>query len=186
MKSIMPVLRLSEAEYLENEKASTVRHEYLAGFVYAMAGASAKHNLIAGNIFARLRAHLRGGPCQVFISDMKVKIEAIDTFYYPDVMVTCDPSDNADYFRTNPVLIIEVTSPTTAGIDRREKLMAYHKIPRLRQYVLIAQDEISVQLYSRDNNGRWWEETLGPDGVIELDCVDLNMTVKEAYEDVRL
>jgi len=186
MKSIMPVSRLSEAEYLENEKASAVRHEYLGGFVYAMAGASAKHNMIAGNLFARLRAHLRGGPCQVFISDMKIKLESLDTFYYPDVMVTCDPSDNADYFRTNPVLIVEVTSPTTATTDRREKLMAYQKIPGLRQYVLIAQDEISVQLYSRDKNGRWWEETLGPDGVMELDCVDLNITVKEAYEDVGL
>jgi Uma2 family endonuclease len=186
MKSIVPVLILSEAEYLENEKASAVRHEYLAGLVYAMAGASATHNLIAGNLFARLRAHLRGGPCQVFISDMKVKIEAVDTFYYPDVMVACDPSDNADYFRTNPTLIIEVTSPTTAAVDRREKLLAYQKIPGLRQYALIAQDEISVQLYSRDKNGRWWEEALGPDDVIELDCVDMNMTVKEAYEDVRL
>jgi Uma2 family endonuclease len=182
----MPVSRLSEAEYLENEKASALRHEYLAGYVYAMAGASATHNLIALNLASRLRAHLRGGPCQVFISDMKVKIESIETFYYLDVMVTCDPSDNADYFWTNPVLIIEVTSPTTATTDRREKLLAYQRIPCLRQYVLVAQDEISVQLYSRDKDGRLWEETLGPDGVIELDCVDLSMTVKEAYEDVRL
>ncbi|HVG21341.1 MAG TPA: Uma2 family endonuclease [Blastocatellia bacterium] len=186
MKSPIPVFTLSEAEYLENEKASPVRHEYLAGLVYAMAGASAAHNIIAGNLFTRLRMHLRGKPCQAFMSDMKVKIEAIDTFYYPDVMVACDPSDNADYFRTNPVLIIEVTSPTTAATDRREKLLAYQKIHGLREYVLIAQDEVSVQVYRRNKNGRWWEETLGPDDVIELESVDLNMTVKEAYEDVNL
>lgn len=186
MKSVIPVLRLSEAEYLENEKSSAVRHEYLAGLVYAMAGASATHNIIAGNLFTRLRAHLRGGPCRTFISDMKVKIEAVDTFYYPDVLVACDPSDNADYFRTNPILIIEVSSPTTAVTDRREKLLAYQKILGLREYVLVAQDEISVQVYRRDKNGRWWEETLGPDDTIELESVDLNISVKEAYEDVSL
>jgi len=182
VKSAIPLLRLSECEYLENEKASPVRHEYLAGLIYALPGASATHNLIAGNLFA----HLRGGPCRVFISDMKVKIEAIDTFYYSDVLVTCDPSDDADYFRTNPVLIIEVTSPTTAVTDRREKLLAYQKIPGLREYVLIAQDEVSVQQYRRDKNGRWWEETLGPDDAIELESVGLNITVKDAYEDVSL
>jgi Uma2 family endonuclease len=186
MKSAIPVLRLSEPEYLENEKAGPVRHEYLEGLVYAMAGASATHNLIAGNLFARLRAHLRGGPCRVFISDMKVKISAIDTFYYPDVLVACDPSDDAEYFRTSPVLIIEVTSPTTAVTDRREKLLAYQRIPGLREYVLIAQDEICVQLYRRDKNGRWWEETLGPEDAIELESVNLNVTVKDAYEDVNL
>jgi Uma2 family endonuclease len=186
MKSAVPVLKLSEDEYLDNEKASPVRHEYLAGLVYAMAGASATHNLIALNMASRLRTHLRGKPCQTFMSDMKVKIETIETFYYPDVMVACDPSDDADYYRTNPALIIEVTSPTTAVTDRREKLLAYQKIPGLREYVLIAQDEISVLVYRRAKNGRWWEETLGPDDVIELDSVDLNITVKEAYEDVNL
>jgi Uma2 family endonuclease len=186
MKSATPVLRLSECEYLENEKASPVRREYRAGLVYALPEVSATHNLIAGNMAARSRAHLRGGPCRVFMSDLKVKIEAIDTFYYPDVLVACDPSDDAEYFRTNPVLIIEVTSPTTAVTDRREKLLAYQKIPGLREYVLVAQDEISVQLYRRDKNGRWWEETLGPDDTIELDSVNLKMTVKDAYEDVSL
>jgi Uma2 family endonuclease len=186
MKSVVPVLRLSEAEYLENEKRSAVRHEYLAGLVYAMAGASATHNLIALTFASRLRAHLRGGPCQAFMSDMKVKIEAIDTFYYPDVVVSRDPSDKAEYFRTNPSLIIEVTSPTTAVTDRREKLLAYQKIPGLREYVLIAQDEISVQVYRRDKHDRWWKETLGPNDVIELESVDLNIPVKDAYEDVSL
>src|ERR1044072_7634205 len=184
MKSAVPVLKLSEAEYLENEKASAVRHEYLAGLVYAMAGASATHNLIALNLASRLRAHLRGGPCRAFISDMKVKIETIETFYYPDVLVTCNPDDNEEYFKTQPVLIIEVTSPTTAGIDRREKLMAYQKIATLREYVLVAQDEIKVEVYRRDKNGRWWEETLGQDDAVELESVNMNITVKEAYEDV--
>jgi len=122
-----PLLSLTVAEYLESEKSSPMRHEYLAGQVYAMGGTSATHNLIAGNVFARLRAHLRGRPCRVFISDMKVRIEAVDFFYYPDVLVICDPEDSEEYFKTRPCLIIEVASPTTALIDKREKLLAYQK-----------------------------------------------------------
>jgi Uma2 family endonuclease len=186
MKSIAPILKLTVEEYLENERHSEVRHEYLAGLVYAMAGASAVHNLIAGNLFARLRGHLRGKGCQVFISDMKVKIDAIDTFYYPDVMVTCDPADNADYFRTSPVLIVEVASPTTAVTDRREKLLAYQKIASLREYIIVSQSEARIEVYRRDRNGRWWEATLGADDILELESVDLHLPANEVYEDVTL
>ena len=184
MKSIAPVLNLSEEEYLENERHSDVRREYLGGLVYAMAGASATHNLLALTLATRLRTHLRGKGCQVFISDMKVKIAAADTFYYPDVMVTCDPLDNADYFRTSPVLIIEVASPTTAVTDRREKLLAYQRIASLREYLIVSQTEMSVQVYRRAYNGRWWEATLGADDLLELESVDLNLPLSEIYEDV--
>ena len=186
MKSIAPVLRLTEEEYLENERIGGVRHEYLGGLVYAMAGASATHNLIALTLATRLRAHLRGKGCQVFISDMKVKIAAIDIFYYPDVMVTCDPADNADYFRTSPVLIVEVASPTTAVTDRREKLLAYQRIASLREYIIVSQTEMSIQVYRRAYNGRWWEATLSADDVLELESVDLHLPVNEVYEDVAL
>ena len=182
----MPLLTLTVAEYLESEKSSPVRHEYLAGYVYAMTGTSAAHNLIAGNVFARLRAHLRGGPCRVFISDMKLRIEAINTFYYPDVMVTCDPEDREDYFKSRPSLIIEVSSPSTVVIDRREKLLAYQKIPNLREYILISQDEIKVEVYRRDQGGRWWEQTLEREGELELESVGLKIELNDVYEDVRL
>jgi Uma2 family endonuclease len=193
MKSIAPVscpvFRLTEREYLENERHGDVRHEYLGGFVYAMVGASATHNLLAGSLFARLRGHVRGKGCQVFVSDMKVKVTGvktlgIDVFYYPDVMVTCDPADNADYFRANPVLIIEVASPTTAVTDRREKLLAYTQIASLREYVIVSQTEMSAQLYRRDPNGHWWLATLGADDVLELESVGLQLPVSEIYEDV--
>jgi Uma2 family endonuclease len=186
MKSIAPVLHLTKEEYLENERIGEVRHEYLSGLVYAMTGASATHNLIALTLATRLRAHLRGKGCQVFISDMKVKIAAIDIFYYPDVMVTCDPADNADYFRTNPVLIVEVASPTTAVTDRREKLLAYQRIASLREYIIVSQTDMSIQIYRRAYNGRWWEATLGADDVLELESVDLHLPVNEVYEDVAL
>jgi Uma2 family endonuclease len=182
----VPILKLTVAEYLESEKAGSVRHEYLAGQVYAMAGASAAHNLLAGNLFARLRNHLRGGPCQVFISDMKVRIEAADTFYYPDVLVTCDPQDEDDYFKTRPSLIVEVISPSTAVIDRREKLLAYQKLESLREYVLIAQDEMKVEVYRRDAGGHWWLETLVREDELRLESVGLSIAMSEVYEDVRL
>lgn len=182
----VPVLKLTVAEYLESEKAGAVRHEYLAGQVYAMAGASATHNLLAGNLFSRLRGHLRGRDCQVFISDMKVRIEAIDTFYYPDVVVTCDPQDQDEYFKTQPCLIVEVISPSTAIIDRREKLLAYQKLTSLREYVLVAQDEMKVEVYRRDQGGHWWLETIGLEDELRLESVDLKMPMSEVYEDVRL
>jgi Uma2 family endonuclease len=188
MKSIasvlQPLLRLTENEYLEIERTSDVRHEYLGGLVYAMAGASATHNLIALTFASRLRAHQRGKGCQVFISDMKVRVEAVDVYYYPDVMVTCDPADNADYFRTSPVLIIEVTSPTTLVTDRREKLLAYTKIASLREYVIVSQDELHIDVYRRGTDGRWWLLVLGVDDTLELESVDLQLPVSEIYEDV--
>ena len=184
MKSIAPVLRLNEQEYLEYERHSDVRHEYIGGLIHAMAGASATHNLIALTLATRLRGQARSKGCQVFISDMKLKIAAADVFYYPDVMVTCDSADNADYFRTDPVLIIEVASPTTAVTDRREKLLAYQRIASLREYVIVSQTEMSVQLYRRDRNGHWWLAPLGADDTLELESVDLQLPISEIYEDV--
>ena len=186
MSAAVPLLTLTIGEYLESEKFSPVRHEYLSGQVYAMAGASTAHNLIAGNIFARLRARTRGGPCRVFMSDMKLRVEAANAFYYPDVLVTYDPEDAEDYFKTRPCLIIEVTSPTTVVTDRREKLLAYKRIASLREYVLISQEEMSVEFYRLDRGGHWWIETLGAEDVLNLESVDMEIAVKEIYEDVGL
>src|SRR2546423_65871 len=102
--------KISVEEYLAGELQSEVRHEYLGGDLYTMAVASMEHNIIAGNIYMALREHLRGGPCQVFMSDMKVRLkdaQAEDYLYYPDVMVACDPADNALYYRERPVVLIE-------------------------------------------------------------------------------
>jgi Uma2 family endonuclease len=185
MKSL-PVLRLTEEEYLETERLSDVRREYLAGLVYALAAAGAAHNLIVGNLFMSLRKHLHDKACQISMSDMKVKIEADDIFYYPDVVVSFDPSDNAEYFRTKPVLIIEVASPTTAATDRREKLLAYERIPTLLEYVIVAQDEMNVHVYRKAASVRWWEATLVAEDVVELESVGLSLTLKEIYQDVGL
>jgi len=186
MPSRVPVYDLSVEEYLEAEEDAAVRHEYVAGQIYAMAGASDEHNLIAGNIFALLKSHVRGGPCRVYISDMKVRVEVTDVFYYPDVVVTCDPEDNGRYAKTRPSLIIEVTSPSTTVTDHREKLLAYQKLPSLREYVMIAQHEMRVEIYRRDPRGHWWLETYGPEHSFELESVSLTIAVKDVYEDVVL
>ena len=184
MSSGMPLVHLPVEEYLEGEKLSPIRHEYIAGQVYAMAGVSRTHNTIALNLASRLRGHLRGGPCRVFMSDVKARIEALDVFYYPDVMVGCDPDDRETYFLTRPCLIVEITSPTTEAIDRREKLLAYQKLDSLREYVLIAQDAVKADVYRRDDQGNWWVETLTETDELRLESVGLNIPLSDLYEDV--
>lgn len=118
-----PVKLISVDEYLNLEQDAEIRHEYVAGQIYAVAGASEAHNLIVGNILALLRPHLQGSSCRSFVSDMKVKVKTqqADIFYYPDLLVTCDPNDNKKYFKTNPNLIVEVLSDSTKITDRRGK-----------------------------------------------------------------
>lgn len=177
-------VRMTVAEYLESEKNGTVRHEYLDGEVYAMSGASRRHNLVSVNLLTRLRDHLRGGPCQVFIVDVKVFVEALNFFYYPDIVVTCDPEDNDDYLVKRPVLVVEVESPSTAAIDRREKLMAYRKIDSLREYLLLSQDAIEAEVFRRDEQGNWSSEYLGANQGLRLDSVDFSVALTTLYEGV--
>jgi Uma2 family endonuclease len=173
-------------KYLELEQTSEIRHEYVDGEVFAMAGASEEHNLIVTNLIALLRPHLRGTPCRTFASDMKVKVKVqkADIFYYPDVLVTCDPNDNEKYFKTSPKLIVEVLSNSTKTIDKREKRLNYQNIKSLQEYVLIYQDEIKVEVYRKDNQGNWLMQILGKDDELHLDSIDLTLTMAEVYEDV--
>jgi len=186
MASRIPVYSTSVDDYLEAEKDAATRHEYVAGQIFAMAGASDAHNTIAGNFFAVLKAKLRGGPCRTYVSDMKVWIEPPGVFYYPDVLVTCDPTDNSEYTKTRPSLIIEVTSLCTTLTDHREKLLAYWKIPSLREYVLMPQHEMLVEIYRLDSRGHWWFETYGPEQSFALESVNLEIAVKDLYEGVVL
>ena len=180
------LIKMSVDEYLESEKTSPVRREYLDGEIYAMSGASRRHNRITTNLFTQLPARLHGGPCEVFVTEVKVRIEALNYFYYPDVVVTCDPEDSDDYFVTRPVLVVEVESPTTSGIDRREKLIAYRKVESLREYVRLAQDSISGEVFRRDENGDWSREQLEGDQELRLESVDLNLRLLSAYDGVEL
>ncbi|AFY53833.1 hypothetical protein Riv7116_1264 [Rivularia sp. PCC 7116] len=184
MQSVINFLTIKE--YLELEHNSEIRHEYVDGEVFAMAGASEEHNLIVTNIIALLRPHLRGTPYRTFASDMKVKVKVqkADIFYYPDVLVTCDPNDNERYFKTSPKLIVEVLSNSTKTIDKREKRLNYQNIQSLQEYVLISQDEIKVEIYRQDSQVNWLMQILGKNDELRLDSIDLTITMAEIYEDV--
>ncbi|BAZ41275.1 hypothetical protein NIES4101_72370 [Calothrix sp. NIES-4101] len=180
-----PVHFLTIEEYLKFELESDIRHEYVDGEIFAMAGASEEHNLIAINIIALLRPHLRGTPCRAFVSDMKVKIKVqkADIFYYPDLLVTCDPNDKEKYFKTRPTLIVEVLSNSTKNTDKREKRINYQSIESLQEYVLVSQEEIKVEVYHRDTQGNWLLEILGKDDELSLNSIGLSLTMADIYED---
>jgi Uma2 family endonuclease len=176
----------SPEEYLEGERVSPIKHEYIQGEIYAMAGASKAHVTIAGNIFALLRNHVQGTGCRAHISDMKVRIERADAFYYPDAMVTCDDRDRnpSEDFIRYPRLIIEVLSPTTAAFDRGDKFADYRTIETLQEYVLVSQDRLSVECFRRNSEGRWELYPYGEGEQVHLASVDFRCPIAVIYEDV--
>lgn len=179
---------ISVTDYFEQEKTSPIRHEYLGGQLFAMAGASESHNRIAANLCTYLITHLRGSGCKTFISDMKVKIQVAqgtgDIFYYPDVMVTCDEQDRDKFYKTHPCLVVEVLSPSTETIDRREKRLNYQSLASLQEYVLVSQDQMQVEVYRRKPSGNWEVERLGPNDSLQLNSVGLTLTLADIYDEV--
>jgi Uma2 family endonuclease len=176
---------LSVAEYLAGEKEGQVRYEYVDGQVYAMAGASDRHNRISGNLYSRLLDQLDGTACEPFMSDMKVKVDPV-LYYYPDVVVTCDPPGSDPYLRTQPRLIVEVLSPTTERIDRYEKLLAYRQVATLQEYALISQDEMRIEVHRRQDGGQWALEIFTqPEESLTFNSVGLTLTVADVYRNVR-
>ncbi|MGH8652943.1 MAG: Uma2 family endonuclease [Gammaproteobacteria bacterium] len=181
----MSILRknvtLSVAEYLAGEPYSTVKHEYVNGQVYAMVGVSRAHNRITVNLTLALGNHLRGTPCKVFTSDMKVRIN--DIFYYPDLAVGCGESNPNDYYLSQPVLVIEVLSPSTERLDLVEKRLNYQSLPSLHEYVLVAQDKPEVRIFRRAEAG-WDLEIFAANDTVRFQSVDLAVPIAEIYEDV--
>lgn len=174
---------VSVEEYLELEKDGTVRHEYVDGRVFAMSGASLRHGLIVGNISQRLGEKLRDTKCTVFIADAKVKASAT-AYYYPDLVVTCSPIPQTEYVCPDPILVVEVLSPTTEQIDRREKLLAYQRIDTIKEYVLVAQDQSLIEVYRRQDDGVWEHEKFGHDGDLHLGSVGTDIPIDEIYRGV--
>ena len=173
---------LTVAEYLEGELRSQVKHEYVAGQVFAMSGTSFGHNTITTNIHGLHRERLRGGPCRAFVADIKVHIERANAFYYPDVVVTCDPVNPKDHVLDRPVLIVEVLSPSIEKIDRREKLLAYRKLDSLREYVLVDPDTREVTVYRVEEQGQWWQDVYGGEGSVHLASIDAELPLASIYE----
>ncbi len=179
---------ISVADYFKQEETSPIRHEYLGGQLFAMAGSSEEHNRITGNLGTYLITHLRGSGCKTFIFDMKVKIQVaqgtVDVFYYPDVMVTCDQEDREKFYKTYPCLVVEVLSPSTETINRREKRLNYQSLASLQEYVLVSQDQMQVEVYRLKGSGNWEVEGLGPNDSLELNSVGLTLTLAEIYDEV--
>ncbi|NEV64462.1 Uma2 family endonuclease [Thiorhodococcus minor] len=179
---------LDPEEYLIAEQASDIRHEYVAGQLFAMPGAGEAHNRIAGNLFFHIRSVTRGTPCGAFVADMKVRIETHDAFYYPDVVLTCDRDDRESLYKQAPCLIAEVLSPSTEAIDRREKLIAYRTLPALRYYMLVSQERRQAELYSLGSGGAWRHQVVEEEGELRLECggLEIGFSLADVYEDVEL
>lgn len=177
--------KMTVEEYLEWELQQDVRYEYVNGEVFAMTGGTIPHNDIALSFYRALYPHLRSRGCRVNVSDVKVQVSSNGLYYYPDVVVSCDPQDlNARKFIQNPKLIAEVLSPGTSGRDRGEKFKNYLKKPSLQEYILIDSEQIAVERYCR-GEGRMWLYYLYTDGdIITLSSIDLEFPIEILYEDI--
>jgi Uma2 family endonuclease len=177
----VPQRALTVEEYLRFEETAPVKHEYVAGVVYAMSGARIRHHRIVSNIHGRIWNALRGGTCEVYRDSLKLR--AGDAIYYPDVMVVCQPQDEHAYVVDDACLVVEVTSPSTAATDWREKPVNYKHVPSLRAYLIVDHRRRRVEAHWRDDAGEW-RHAATTEGPIVLPCVDLTLTLDEVYEGV--
>lgn len=184
MGAASEIRRMSLEEYFAFEEKSRRKHEFVNGAIYAMAGGSLTHNRIALNIASALNTAARGGSCQVFIADVKLKI-GDERVYYPDVMVTCDPTDNNELYVLRPCVLIEVLSPATQRTDRTEKLEKYLAIPSLRLYAMVSPYRRQVEAYERVNE-RWRFITLNEGGSLEVPCLAATLSLDEIYQGIAI
>lgn len=183
MATARQVTFISEEEYLESEKKSEVKREYVDGQIYAMAGASSNHNLLSGNIHAAFHVHLKGKSCRPYMSDMKVQISNGSKYYYPDVLVNCSTLAGDSYYTDSPTIIVEVLSKSTRRTDETEKRMAYMQIETLQEYVLIEQDIGKIAVMRRDSG--WLTESYYLGDEITFTSIGLTITVEEVYDGVQ-
>jgi Uma2 family endonuclease len=175
---------LSVEEYLVLERTTGVKHEYVLGQVYALAGASEAHNRIAVNVLAALLPAARAAGCRVVGSDQKLQ-PGNDLYYYPDVQVLCDPTDNDPLIKHRPCVVVEVSSEGTEAIDRREKLLVYRGISSLLLYLIVAQDRREVTVHFRDAAGVWQTQQAGGADMIEVGCLGGHgLSLDAIYQDV--
>ncbi len=182
MGQIADNLHISVNEYLAGEQHSEVRHEYINGQVYAMVGASKAHNSITLNMAAALRAHLQGGPCRVYMADIKVHVSTKndERFFYPDVLVECVPLETGSLVSRQPRLIVEVLSESTERNDRADKFYAYRRLESLEEYLLVAQDVPRVEIYRRTTG--WDLEIYQEEEDFTLASAELTLPVAAVYE----
>ncbi len=176
---------ISPEEYLEGEKISDEKHDYINGQVFLMAGASDAHVTVVGNIFSLLHPKIREKSCKIYISDMKVFIETANCYFYPDIFVTCDVRDRKnEYFKKYPNLIIEVLSESTGAFDRGKKFSYYRELKSLQEYVLIDSNEIAIDSFRRNNSNEWVLSPSSKENKLEIKSFDTSINIEEIYDDV--
>src|SRR5437870_3028858 len=177
---------VSVEDYLAGELMSPVKHEYVGGAVYAMAGARNMHNLIAGNVYGALYVRLRRRSCRPFNSDTKIRVHLLDhlRFYYPDASVICRPNPQTDSFQDEPAVLFEVLSQRTRRVDEGEKKDAYQTIPSLNVYVLLEQESPAAVVFRRTERGFVREVYQGLDAVVPLRAIEIDLPLAEVYEGV--
>ncbi|TXT35927.1 MAG: hypothetical protein FD135_4608 [Comamonadaceae bacterium] len=173
------------ADYLAWEAEQLDRHEYLDGEVFAMAGAEDRHVTVSGNFYMALRQHLSGSPCRTYMSDMRLHVAASNSYFYPDVLVTCSAQDLASAMvKTEPKLLIEVLSPSTAAYDRGLKFSHYRSLPSLQEYALIDLDTRATDVYRKGADGLWVLHPFTRDEAVSLASVALTITPEQLFADV--
>lgn len=179
---------ITEEDYLAGEKLAEERHEYVDGQVYLMAGTSKRHNRIIRNLLMQLTPAAQAKDCEVFFTDVKVRVEKHKAYYYPDLIVGCEEDDNADdYCLEKPCLIVEVTSDSTIRRDYLEKALAYQSIPSLQAYMIVAQDKVQVDMLVRADNGDWKLHQFDQlENEISLPCMDTFVSLHLIYQAIDL
>lgn len=182
-------LRMTEAEYLEFERSSEIKHEFINGEVFAMAGATWEHNRIFSAIFVSLSAQLRDKQCRVNPSDQRIKVTAKGIYYtYADISVVCgEPKFASNEFDSlvNPIVIIEILSKSSEAYDRGDKFQLYRQIESLQEYVLVSQTKPSIEGYTRQENGKWeLDDVAGLDATFDIASIGCTLALAEVYEDV--
>lgn len=176
---------ISPEEYLKLEELSPIKHEYIRGEIYAMAGATESHVTICVNLVKTLTDHVRGNGCNLYTGDMKAQIDTASIYYYPDVMVSCDERDKAfKSLKKYPCLIIEVLSDGTEGFDRGDKFADYQELETLQEYVLISQKRQRVECFRRNAEGLWVLQSYTPGSEVYLASVHFRTSMDAIYEDV--
>ncbi|CAN1210529.1 Putative restriction endonuclease domain-containing protein [Tumidithrix helvetica PCC 7403] len=182
---------MTPQEYLEWESHQQIRHEYINGEVFAMAGGTRSHNRIAGNLYSSLDSYLQSRSCEIYFTDVKVQLSKSSAYHYPDLMVTYDPRDIEAEDRGNnlfvqyPCLIVEVLSPSTEAYDRGGKFMQYRKLDTLQEYVLIQSELIGVECFRKNSQGFWVLYPYEKGETLTLESIGFSLPVEDLYRQVR-
>ncbi|MGD0960007.1 MAG: Uma2 family endonuclease [Methylomonas sp.] len=187
MSAVLTKTHHTAEEYLKLERSAACKSEFHDSQIYAMTGASRKHNLVAGNIHRELSLQLKNRPCEAYINDMRVKAVEAHSYHYPDIAVVCGTPQFEDAQMDtllNPTVLIEVLSPSTEAYDRGGKFALYRKIESLREYLLVAQDQPSIERYVRQGDVWILTEALGVEASIVMESIDCLLSLREVYNKV--